>query len=247
MITHSKRIIQLMFIFAISFTFIQCDDDTDGNETETVTDIDGNVYTTVRIGNQVWMAENLKVTTFNDGTAITEYNSSSANSWSSFNESIPHFQWQDTSDPHDVYDDSVVLPFDFYGAIYNHFAIESGRLAPTGWRIPTKADYEELVAFIANDGNAGNEIAALKSTMGWDDNSGNGTDLYGFNALASGYANTLGSPTAPGLIANFGTSEYDPVAVQRVAFGLFESAGASNDSYANNSTHLGVAIRCIKE
>ncbi len=244
MITFSRRMSLWAIILFLSFTFSQCTDDGDsGDTTETVTDIDGNVYTTVRIGDQVWMAENLKTTTFNDGTSITEWDNSGT-SWSSLNENIPHYQWQDTSDPHDVYDDSVVLPFDFYGAIYNHFAIESGKLAPEGWRIPTRADYEELVAFIASNGDAGNEAVALKSTTGWDANSGNGTNSYGFNCLANGYANTFGGPTAPGLIANLGTSNYNSTSQTRIALGLFNE---STVTYPENSIHLGVAIRCIKE
>ena len=133
---------------------------------EIVTDADGNVYTTVKIGNQTWMVENLKTTKYNDGSPITLYTFEDFGSnWGSLNNKIGHYQWASTEDLNNVVDEE--LPFDYYGAMYNHFAIESGKLAPSGWRIPSQEDFKELELFIAGDGNAGNEATVLKSETGW--------------------------------------------------------------------------------
>ena len=99
----------------------------------TVTDADGNVYQTIKVGNQIWMRENLKTTTYNDGTSINEYEF--GDDWHNGNTQIDYYQWAYT--PPGFADDD-------FGAMYNHFAIESGKLAPEGWRIPTTQDFLEL-------------------------------------------------------------------------------------------------------
>ena len=166
-----------LLILLIAFTFIKCSSD-DNEELEpepelvTVTDIDGNVYNTITLGNQTWMLENLKVTTFNDGTPIAQW--AFGESWGSLNDQQALYQWANTNDLNDVVD--FELPFDYYGAMYNHFAIESGKLAPEGWRIPTVEDFEALESYLVFTGYAGNIATALKSDSGWSEFSGAGTD-----------------------------------------------------------------------
>ncbi len=213
---------------------------TGGITVGSVTDIDGNTYQTIKIGDQEWMLENLKTTTFNDGTPIAEW--SFGLDWWNGTNPIPYYQWADTNDPGNIYPDP--LPVDFYGAIYNDFAISSGKLAPIGWRIPTEQDFIDLENFIAGNGQAGNEAIALKSTTGWAASSGNGTDTYGFNALPSGYVSAFGSAVGNQLFCILGTSDVDPVSQTRKAIMLFDQ---STIQYDENSNRLGVAIRCIKE
>lgn len=207
---------------------------TGGITVGSMTDIDGNTYQTIMIGNQEWMLENLKTTTFNDGTPIAEY--SFGLDWWNGNNPIPYYQWGSISDP--------ALPFDFYGALYNDFAISSGKLAPTGWRIPTEQDFIDLENFIASNGQAGNEAIALKSTSGWAASSGNGTDIYGFNALPTGYASTFGTAISNELISTLGTSDVNAVSQTRRSVTLFDQPTIQ---YDDNSNRLGVGIRCIKQ
>lgn len=202
----------------------------------TVTDVDGNVYQTVRLGNQTWMIENLKTTSFNDGESITE-------NFFPFNWSTPfgQFQWADTSDLPGMYDPE--LPEDYYGAVYNEAALASGRLAPTGWRIPSEADWLELIAFLAADGFSGMEGSALKSTFGWSSFSGNGLDAYGFKGLPGGYVSAGGSATGAPVIATWATSN-TPTPLTRLVANLFDG---DEVLFFENSNHLGAAVRCIKE
>ena len=243
-----KKIAQLLLLTLALFSFTQCTSDDNTNnppeETiETVTDADGNVYNTITIGNQVWMLENLKTTTYNDGTPITMYSFEvHGNNWLNFNTPEAFYQWADTSDLNDVHDNE--LPFDYYGAMYNHLAIESGKLAPEGWRIPTMQDFIELQNYISNNGNAGVEADALKSNSGWIASSGNGTDLFGFKGLPNGYVNALGGPTAAELISTWATTNVDIDAQTRTMVSLFDEDAIL---YLDNSIKIGAAVRCIKE
>lgn len=231
-------------ILLMSVLFIMsCNDDVDVppiEEPETVTDIDGNIYNTIKIGDQTWMLENLKTTTYNDGTPITEYQF--GDDWHNGNTQLAYYQWANTSDLNNVHTEE--LPTDYYGVMYNNYAIETGKLAPEGWRIPTQADFETLEAFIAADGHAGNEATVLKSKTGWVESSGNGTDVYGFNGLPNGYVSTPGTPTASELICTWATTNVNTTDKTRLSVNLFDE---STISYAHNSIAIGAGIRCIKE
>lgn len=210
---------------------------------ETVTDADGNVYNTITLGNQTWMLENLKTTKFNDGTPITEYTFETHGSdWFNLNTPEMLYQWAGTADLNNLYDNE--LPFDFYGAMYNHLTIESGKLAPEGWRIPTEQDFIELRDFIANDGHAGNEATVLKSTNGWHSTSGNGTDLYGFTGLPNGYVNAFGGATGSETICTWATADIDETSSTRIVVNLFDQAEIL---FEYQAFALGNGIRCIKE
>lgn len=96
--------------------------------TGTVTDVDGNVYTTVKIGNQTWTVENLRVTKFNDGTEIPPITDGTA--WNAI--TTPGYCWYKNN----MTDNKTV-----YGALYNWYAVNTGKLAPAGWHVPTDAEW----------------------------------------------------------------------------------------------------------
>lgn len=97
-------------------------------DTNSVTDIDGNVYKTVRIGNQTWMAENLKASRYNDEKPILKVTRNTA--WDSINTGA--FCW---------YNDDSVSFEDPYGRLYNWYTLGNDKLCPCGWRIPSKEDW----------------------------------------------------------------------------------------------------------
>ena len=92
-----------------------------------VTDIDGNVYSSVVIDGNEWMTSNLKVTKFNDGTPI-EYAESNEN-WNE-NRRGRFYCWVNND---------ITLK-DEYGAYYNYYSVESGKLCPEGWHVPSKEE-----------------------------------------------------------------------------------------------------------
>ena len=136
------------------------------NETSTLT-YNGYTYKIVKIGNQWWLAENLRTTRYNDGT------------------NIPYIgnldQWELTQESGYCYYEYNSLNREKYGNLYNYYAIETGKLAPTGWRVPTKEDYEQLINYCGGEVKAAEKLMAKTSWF-----RGNGSDAYGFCALAGG-------------------------------------------------------------
>jgi hypothetical protein len=96
-------------------------------QTESLTDIDGNVYETVKKGAQTWMRENLITTRFNDGSAIQLVKDGAL--WAILKQ--PAYCWYDN----DTTNKSK------YGALYNWYAVETGKLCPMGWHVPSDKVY----------------------------------------------------------------------------------------------------------
>ena len=127
-------------VFSFTTSFANLKDKPDDNSVDTVTDIDGNVYKTVKIGTQVWIAENLKTTRYNDGTAIPYV--------------ATNKQWKKLETGAFCNYDNIEINGIRYGRLYNWYAVETGKLAPKGWHVPTDAEWTELENYlIANGGN----------------------------------------------------------------------------------------------
>ena len=129
------------------------------------TDIDGNTYKSVTIGTQEWMTENLRTSKYSDGTSIPNVTSNS--DW----ESLSTGAWSHYDNDSSQYEAT-------YGKLYNWYAVETGKLCPTGWHVPTDAEWTVLTDYLTANGHNGTEGTALKATSGWN-SGGNGTDDYG--------------------------------------------------------------------
>lgn len=214
--------------------------------TETVNDINGNVYKTVKLGDQIWMAENLKTTKLNDGTPITEYIYYNPNRstfpWASTTDPQMLFQWAPAIDLNKLY--AFVLPFDYYGIFYNHLAIQSGKLAINGWRLPTQQDFIVLKNFLSSQGHTKNEATVLKSKIGWTASQGNGTDIYGFEVRPAGSTTNTGSPDFQSAIARFATSEINATNGKRKVASI---SGNGELGFEDLDVKVGLSIRLIKE
>ncbi len=233
--------LKILNLLLLVFLVINCSDDDNNEEPAiTVTDVDGNVYQTISLGNQVWMLENLKTTKFNDGTAIAEY--SFGNDWHNGSNPVSYYQWANTDDLNNVHDQE--LPFDYYGIMYNHFAIESGKLAPEGWRIPSQADFVELENYLTSQGYSGIQATVLKSDSGWLSSSGNGTNEIGFNGLPNGYVSAFGTSTLSEGICTWATTNVNTNNGTRILIQLFDQGEILMDE---NAIQIGAGIRCIKE
>ena len=155
---------------------------------ESIKDIDGNEYKTVKIGNQIWMAENLRVTKFNNGDNLNDI-----------------IKIESFCGPfHDKTNNQINLPsacccnynFDsnldkIYGKLYNPNVIyDSRNIAPLGWRIPDNSDWEELIQYIKNVTKESSIIFAkekLKSNEFWLSENLQATDEFGFNGVPGGW------------------------------------------------------------
>jgi uncharacterized protein (TIGR02145 family) len=160
-----------------------CKKDEDSNIK--ITDVDGNVYKTVTIGTQVWMAENLKTTRYRNGDLIGTTNPDTLDILS---ESTPKYQW--------AYEGSELIA-DTYGRLYTEYAVTDSRnVCPTGWHVPTNAEFTTLTTFLGGESVAGVKLKEA-GTKHWRYNNPSvpsATNETGFTALPSGYRASWGFP-----------------------------------------------------
>jgi uncharacterized protein (TIGR02145 family) len=141
------------------------------NDNNSIVDIDGNIYTTVSIGKQVWLGQNLKTTKYNDGTSIPLVTGNSA--WSTL--TTPAYCWYNN-------DISYKNP---YGALYNWYAVNTGKLCPEGWHVPTEVECTILTNYLGGDFIAGGKLKETGTTHWQSPNTG-ATDSTGFSGLPGG-------------------------------------------------------------
>jgi len=231
--------------------------DRGGKFIKVVTDIDGNVYNTITIGTQTWMVDNLKTTSFNDGTPIQNLTDNS--NWESCaTTNSPGFSWYDNDSSNKV----------TYGALYNGFAVKTGILAPKGWHVPTATEWETLRDYLINSGynydgsKNENKIAkSVASQTGWTPISGDNyigcpgnessqNNRVGFSAFAGGYRNQTGTFKGMGKYGLWYASECEANKSNWCIF--LGNDGLSfyidyNDSAGCYDYSNGIYVRCIKD
>ena len=143
-------------------------------KTGTVIDIEGNVYNTITIGDQVWMVENLKTTKYNDGSQIYKVNyimgsniTTGAYCWYSY-DSLTHYNT--------------------YGALYNWYAVNTGKLCPAGWHVPTHTEWLTLTDYLGGEDIAGGKLKET-GTEHWHSPNTGATNESRFTALPGGSGN----------------------------------------------------------
>jgi uncharacterized protein (TIGR02145 family) len=141
-----------------------------------VMDGDGNYYKVVTIGTQTYMAENLKTTRYIDGTAVPFVTDKTV--WNTNN--TPGYCW---------YNDASTYK-DTYGALYNWYAVNTGKLCPTGWHVPTNDEWKILENYIGGS-TSGNKLRETGTTHWLAPN--DGTNESGFTGLPGGWRNS-GNP-----------------------------------------------------
>jgi len=197
-----------------------------------VTDIDGNTYKTVKIGTQLWMAENLKVTRFNNGEAI-DYITYSA-SWANFARLGLSAYCFYNNDPSNK---------PIYGALYNWHAVNTGILAPKGWHVPTDDEWEMLTTFLGGGYVAGGKLKET-GTAHWKTPNDGATNETGFSALPGG------TRSEDGTFNHIGYSGYWlSASVESSILAVIFSMDTKNSSaYKNYSlTSEGHSVRCVKD
>lgn len=143
-----------------------------------MTDIDGNTYKTVTIGTQTWMAENLKVTKYNDGAAIP--NITDATEWSELTTGAL-CDYENTPSNSET-----------YGKLYNWHAVNTGKLAPKGWHVASHAEWTELIDYFGGTSFAGGRLKETGTTHWASPNTG-ASNVTGFTALPGGVRDSGGA------------------------------------------------------
>ena len=176
MISRLCKILSACLILTIN---LQCK----RTHSNTVKDIDGNIYKTDLIGNFLWMTENLKSTRFNDGSIMPCIKDQSI--WLRLDSSAYCYFQNNES-----YADTL-------GFLYNWYAVNSGKLCPIGWRVPTDNEWKQIEGFADTKYGIGDSIwnkmglrgfdagQRLKSVRGWRQGM-TGTDNLSFSALPGG-------------------------------------------------------------
>ena len=209
-----------------------------------VFDIDGNIYETVEIGNQIWMAENLRVRHYRNGDPISYVNSTT--------------QWNDIrSEAYCDCDGNPIKSIN-YGHLYNLWAVFDARgLPPEGWHIPSDDEWKELEMFLgmsqasADDtGYRGtNEGGKLKEigTAHWQSPNYGATNEYGFTALPAGMREGDGTFYFFGEYAHFWA--LNPTTdVPTVGDIWLRALASSSAKIRRDGTHFrtGYSVRCVK-
>lgn len=195
----------------------------------TIKDIENNTYKVVQIGTQVWMAENLKTTKYKTGEDIPLVTNNVL--WINLNS--PAYCW--------CYNDEQTYK-NKYGALYNWYTVNTNKICPTNWHVPSYSEWTTLFNYLGGAKIAGNK---LKSTTGWTDTNSDVTNESGFTALPGGYRNTINGLDGVVLVDGFWWSSTENN--NNTVFFPYLDYAISEVVYNNGDKKNGCSIRCIQD
>jgi uncharacterized protein (TIGR02145 family) len=210
----------------------------------TVTDASGNTYPIITIGTQVWMAENLRTTKYRDGSNIPVVASSTtwANNWNNGSPlQQPMMCWYNN--------DQATYTANKFGALYNWYAINPAtngnkNVCPTGWHVPTDAEWTTLTTSLGGESVAGGKMKST-STQYWVSPNTGATNSSGFSGLPGGSRNGDGTFQQ---IGDYGvwwsSTEYNTI------YAWFRYLSYFNGVVSRNfdvTKPLGFSVRCLKD
>jgi len=216
-----------------------------------VADADGNMYSTVRIGSQIWMAENLKTTKYSDGTDIPGVTDNTQ--WSSL--TTPAYCW---------FNNNEMIYGSTCGALYNWYAVNTAyatkNVCPTGWHVPTKEDWQTLIVYLFTNGfnydgtTSGQKIAkSLAAVTNWESSDEVGSvgntdypgkrNATGFTAFPCGYRHEEGNFYGIESYGLFWSSTDDGSAYWHYALFSYESFLNIDVDIAKS----GLSVRCLRD
>lgn len=210
----------------------------------TVVDYDGNKYFTVVVGEQEWMASNLRLTHYSDGTPIQKVEANE--DWAGLTATSKAFCW---------YQNDSLANAEKYGALYSWAAAMNGLpassanpsgvqgICPTGWHVPSVEEWNELNNFIGSQGFLFNEGIALKAKTGWN-HDGNGTDNFYFIGLPAGIRNNSGYFYDLGDVGYWWTTNEASSEMVSIKYLIFDENVLGSSDYLKK---IGFSVRCIKD
>lgn len=193
-----------------------------------VKDADGNSYEIIKVGTQSWFKDNLNTTKFNDGTKIPAVHDPSE--W--FNLIEPGWSNYQGSSHYDSKD----------GRFYNWYAVNSGKLCPKGWHVPTEAEWKTLIDYLGGESVAGGK---MKLNYLWNYPNKGADNSSSFSAAPVGYKEVNG------VAGGKGESIYFWSTTQKAAFNtaasVYISYVTANAYRTDESKKRGHCVRCIKD
>lgn len=207
-----------------------------------VSDIDGNIYKTIQIGTQTWMAENLKTTKYFDGVDIP--NVTDFTEWSGLTTGAYCWYYNDISD----YKDN-------YGALYNWFAVNTGKLCPTGWHVPADGEWVTLTTYLGGNEYAGGKLKETGNThwqspYNWEKPYPLATNVSGFTAIPGGSRNVFGDPDFDDWswisLAGYWWSTTVSIYNSAIYWAVINSTDKMHTSYLLHN-QSGFSVRCVKD
>lgn len=195
-----------------------------------VTDIDGNVYETARIGNQVWMAENLRTTRLNDGTEIKLITKNQ--------------EWNKTSDPAlSWYNNDSSLFKVPYGALYNGYTATNEKICPSGWHVPDNLEWKQLVEFLGDTAIAGGKLKVAGLSQWHSPNKG-ADNSSSFSALPAGIRYFEGTFSSLSYFTAFWSStSKDTYFLVHMSLSYLDSKAV----ISSRNKNYGFSIRCVRD
>lgn len=224
---------KLNFIFVVSVSFILLFFPTNKTYAQNeVRDIDGYLYGTVVVGNDIWMRHNLRTTKLCDGTRIQLV--TNPEEWAAIKS--PAYTWYD----------NTLLGNEPYGALYNWYAVESGKLCPTGWHVPTDIDWKYLINALPYDPISKSYIGGQmkdQTSRYWNLPNTGATNVSLFCAIPAGMRDKSGVFYKLGDNAYFWSST--PVNQTSIYYYVLSHDKQSLDRYFTNK-NCGFSVRCIQ-
>jgi uncharacterized protein (TIGR02145 family) len=196
-----------------------------------IADVDGNTYSVVNIGTQTWMAENLRTTKYNDNTSIPLVTSNTG--WIDL--TTPGYCWYNNDEA------SFKNP---YGGIYNWYAVNTGKLCPAGWHVPTNAEFTTLTNYLGGISVAGGKLKETGTTRWTSPNTG-ATNSTGFGAVPGGQRDEAGAFIGLSLYSIYWTST--PYNTEKPWYRSLSNAGEGVFEGNGSFNIRGFSIRCIKD
>jgi uncharacterized protein (TIGR02145 family) len=236
---NSIRLVPFMIMGILPMLSNSCEKEQEKPQIEygTVSDIDGNTYKTVKIGSQWWMAENLKVTKYNDGIAIPNITDNTA--WAAL--TTPAYCW---------YNNDAATYKSTYGALYNWYVVNAGsnggkNVCSTGWHVPSDAEWTTLTTYLGGYSVAGGKLKET-GTIHWNYPNTGATNETGFTALPSAYR------FDNGLCANIGFygvwwSSTEVSATNAYYRSMGYDYTAAVGSSGGGIKGRGVSVRCVRD
>src|SRR4030042_1423566 len=203
--------------------------------TDRVTDIEGNSCRIVVVGTQTWMAENLRTSKLNDGTPVP--NVTVGSEWVRL--TSPGYCW---------YANNEADNKNTYGALYNWYAVNSGKLAPLGWHVPTQEEWTTLIEYLGGEEKAGGRMKEA-GLVYWNSPNADATNLSGFSARAGGGRDCFCSGTHglkdKGYWWTATASDNKDMAYYHML--VKETGKIDNTADIINYKTLGFSVRCVKD